>query len=135
MIETTLNSLIYLEFNTQKPPFDNVLVRQAFAFAIDKQELVDVALAGTGAPAFSPLAPTLPGFDASLANLERSTIVLNYSDNERKMSEEMYDTVEQLLHESKAETLNYKRYDWDILARRFTNTELVEWALIRKIRC
>ena len=73
MIETTLNSLIYLGFNTQKPPFDNVLVRQAFAYAIDKQELVDVALAGTGAPAFSPLAPTLPGFDASLANLERST--------------------------------------------------------------
>ncbi len=40
-------------------------------------------------------------------------MVLNYSDNERKMSEEMYDTVEQLLHESKAETLNYKRNDWD----------------------
>jgi len=73
MIETTLNSLIYLGFNTQKPPFDNVLVRQAFAYAIDKQELVDVALAGTGAAAFSPLAPTLPGFDASLASLERGT--------------------------------------------------------------
>ena len=73
MIETTLNSLIYLGFNTQKPPFDNVLVRQAFAYAIDKQELVDVALAGIGAPAFSPLAPTLPGFDPSLASLERTT--------------------------------------------------------------
>jgi len=73
MIETTLNSLIYLGFNTQKPPFDKIQVRQAFAYAIDKQELVDVALAGIGAAAFSPLAPTLPGFDASLASLERAT--------------------------------------------------------------
>ncbi len=40
-------------------------------------------------------------------------IHLNYTDNERKMSEEMYDTVEQLLHEAKAETLNYKRNEWD----------------------
>ena len=40
-------------------------------------------------------------------------IVLNYGDNERKMSEEMYDTVEQLVHEAKGEMLNYKRNDWD----------------------
>lgn len=40
-------------------------------------------------------------------------IVLNYADNERKMSAEMYDTVEQLVHEAKGELLNYQRNEWD----------------------
>lgn len=37
---------IYL--NATRPPFDNKLVRQALAYAIDEQEVVDVALFGTG---------------------------------------------------------------------------------------
>lgn len=73
MMEATLNSLIYLGFNCQKPPFDDPLVRQAVAHAIDKQELVDLALAGTGEPAFSPLVTTLPGFDPELKGKERTT--------------------------------------------------------------
>lgn len=72
ILEATLNSLVYLGFNCQKPPFDNVLVRQAVAHAIDKQEVVDVALAGTGEPAFSPLTTSLPGFDPSLKSQERT---------------------------------------------------------------
>lgn len=36
-------------------------------------------------------------------------IVFSHSDNERKMAEEMYDTVEQLFHEAKAELWNYQR--------------------------
>ncbi len=40
-------------------------------------------------------------------------IVLNYADNERKMSEEMYDTIEQLVHEAKGELFNYQRNTWD----------------------
>lgn len=44
MMEATLNSLIYLGFNCQAAPFDDPLVRQAVAHAIDKQELVDVVV-------------------------------------------------------------------------------------------
>jgi choline dehydrogenase-like flavoprotein len=40
-------------------------------------------------------------------------IHLRYTDNERKMAEEMYDTVEALLHEAKAELFQYKRGEWD----------------------
>ncbi|TLN06066.1 hypothetical protein FDZ74_13260, partial [bacterium] len=61
LVETTLNSLVYLGFNAQKPPFDNVQVRLAIAHAVDKAELVTLALGGIGTPAFSPLAATLPG--------------------------------------------------------------------------
>lgn len=66
LVETNLNSLVYLGFNAQKPPFDNPQVRLAIAHAVDKAELVTLALGGIGTPAFSPLAATLPGFDPSL---------------------------------------------------------------------
>jgi peptide/nickel transport system substrate-binding protein len=68
--ETVLNSLIYLGFNTQKAPFDDPQVRQALAHAVDKDEILELALGGVGVKAFAPLPPTLPGFDASLAQHE-----------------------------------------------------------------
>lgn len=68
--DAVLNSLIYLGFNTQKGPFDEVLVRQALAHAVNKDDIVNVALGGLGVAAFAPLPPTLPGFDPSLKDYE-----------------------------------------------------------------
>jgi len=66
--DTVLNSLIYLGYNCQRAPFDEVLVRQALSHAIDKDEIVSLALGGLGQAATAPLPPTLPGFDPSLAD-------------------------------------------------------------------
>jgi peptide/nickel transport system substrate-binding protein len=68
--EILLNDLIYLGFNCQKPPFDEVKVRQALAHAVNKDEIVDAALGGIGEKAFAPLPPTLPGFDPDLKEHE-----------------------------------------------------------------
>lgn len=38
--------MIFVEFNPFEPPFDDVRVRQAFNYAINKQELIDVILGG-----------------------------------------------------------------------------------------
>ncbi|PDW02978.1 ABC transporter substrate-binding protein [Candidatus Viridilinea mediisalina] len=70
LVPVSLNSLVYLGFNTVKPPFDNLLVRQAISHAINKEDIVLAAVGGEGAPAFAPLATTFPGFDASLQELE-----------------------------------------------------------------
>jgi len=68
--EAVLNSLIYLGFNTKKAPFDDPQVRRALAHAVNKDEILELALGGVGVKAFAPLPPTLPGFDPSLAEHE-----------------------------------------------------------------
>jgi peptide/nickel transport system substrate-binding protein len=68
--ETVLNSLIYLGFNNQKAPYDDVKVRQALSYAIDKDQIVEAALGGLGIAAYAPLPPTLPGFDPALKEYE-----------------------------------------------------------------
>lgn len=54
-------------FNTTRPPFDNVKVRQAFCYAIDRNYIVEEVLAreayGPGINGICP--PALPGYKAS----------------------------------------------------------------------
>lgn len=68
--DVILNSLVYLGFNFQKSPLDELKVRQAIGMAINKSEILENALGGVGEIAFSPLAPSLPGFDPNLKDLE-----------------------------------------------------------------
>jgi peptide/nickel transport system substrate-binding protein len=69
--DALMSDLIYLGFNAQKPPFDEALVRQALSHAVNKDEIVNVALGGLGRAAFAPLPPGLPGFDESLKDYEQ----------------------------------------------------------------
>lgn len=51
----------YFGFNCTKPPFDNPLVRKAFASAIDRQALIDYILKGGQRPALTFISPGVPG--------------------------------------------------------------------------
>ncbi len=51
-IVTTYSSYYY-EFNTTKPPFDNPLVRKAFAYAVDRDLIVGSVTKGGEDPAYS----------------------------------------------------------------------------------
>ncbi len=51
------NNYTYLGFNLKRKPFDDVRVRQAINYAIDKQELIDGVLLGLGEPVASPYKP------------------------------------------------------------------------------
>jgi len=72
-----------LDFHTQKPPFDNVHIRRAFSFAVDRQSLADNVFKAGRIPArwYTPpsvaFAPTLEdnpdlgiAFDAEMAQSE-----------------------------------------------------------------
>ena len=52
----------YLSLNCQQPPFDNVLVRQAANYAINKEAIVSSILQGTGVLAKQFLPPLIWGY-------------------------------------------------------------------------
>lgn len=54
-------STVYLGFNCEKAPFNNVKVRQALNHAIDKDSIVAVVLEGKGQVINTVLAPDMPG--------------------------------------------------------------------------
>ncbi|HTF03130.1 MAG TPA: peptide ABC transporter substrate-binding protein [Bacteroidia bacterium] len=55
------------EFNTTRPPFDDVRVRKAFCYAVDRKYIVDEVLAGEAyGPGINGICPpALPGYKAS----------------------------------------------------------------------
>ena len=60
--------LVYLGFNCQKPPFTDVRLRQALSHAVNKDDIVRVALGGElGKVVNTPLPPSVLGYDESLA--------------------------------------------------------------------
>ena len=51
------NNYTYLGFNLRHKPFDDIRVRQAINYAVNKQELIDGVLLGLGEPVSSPYKP------------------------------------------------------------------------------
>jgi peptide/nickel transport system substrate-binding protein len=51
------NNYTYLGFNLKRKPFDDIRVRQAINYAVNKQELIDGVLLGLGEPVSSPYKP------------------------------------------------------------------------------
>ena len=58
-------STFYLGFNVTQPPFDDVKVRQAFNYALDKQKIIDVVYKKTVPVARGIVPPNMPGYDNS----------------------------------------------------------------------
>ena len=60
----------YFGFNTSDPPFDDVKVRQAFNYAIDRQTLASTLLQDQVVPAAGILPPGFPGYNPDLKGYE-----------------------------------------------------------------
>ncbi|MCL1925063.1 MAG: ABC transporter substrate-binding protein [Defluviitaleaceae bacterium] len=57
LIQIPMNRLEYIGFNTQHPPFDNKLVRQALTMAINRENILYGLAEGMGVLAHNPIAP------------------------------------------------------------------------------
>lgn len=66
--QTGLNTA-FLSVNNERPPFDDVRVRQALARAIDREALVARMLGGHGEPARNPLPPSIWGYSTRTREL------------------------------------------------------------------
>ncbi|HVU11758.1 MAG TPA: ABC transporter substrate-binding protein [Phototrophicaceae bacterium] len=61
-----LQEIRYVGFNTSKAPWDNVKLRQAFAYATDRDEVNQIAYNGLATPIYQPLPPTIWGNNPAL---------------------------------------------------------------------
>lgn len=70
VLDTTDNGgFMYLQFNCGVAPFNNVKVRQAIGYAINRQDIVDAVFFKHGAPLYGwPVDPSSPYYDQSLAS-------------------------------------------------------------------
>jgi oligopeptide transport system substrate-binding protein len=62
-------SLSYIGFNTSSPPFDDVNIRQAFSYAVDKERVITLSAEDVVATAYGILPPGMPGYNPSLQGL------------------------------------------------------------------
>jgi oligopeptide transport system substrate-binding protein len=62
-------SLYYIGFNTAKPPFDDVNIRRAFCYAVDKERVVKLTLEDMVTKAEGILPPSMPGYNEDLEGL------------------------------------------------------------------
>lgn len=63
---TPMLAIRYVGMNTQKPPFDDVRVRRAMNYAVDREAIVKYAFRGNADPAAGPLPPALPVFNKEM---------------------------------------------------------------------
>ena len=67
--EGTMNLVQALYLNHSEKPFDDIRVRQALCYAVDKQQIIDIAFSGYGHPIGSSMYPAFGKyFDESLTN-------------------------------------------------------------------
>ncbi|HOL55181.1 MAG TPA: ABC transporter substrate-binding protein [bacterium] len=63
-------NICYLAMNTEKKPFDNVSVRRAINYAINKKAIVDAFYGGIGIVAKNPIPPNMMGYNDKVKDYE-----------------------------------------------------------------
>jgi peptide/nickel transport system substrate-binding protein len=66
-INKNTTSIQFIEFNCEKPPFDDPQFRTAIGYAVDREAIVESSRGGYSTLAYSPLAPGLMGYDEAIA--------------------------------------------------------------------
>ncbi len=62
----------YIAMNTTKEPFNDVRIRRAVNYAIDRQAITKAFYAGVGAPAKNPMPPTIWGYNDAVKPYEHN---------------------------------------------------------------
>ncbi len=72
-IQSALLQTDMLFFDNTKPPFNSLVVRQAFAYAIDRTTLVNTIFKGSVKPALTIIPPGMPGYQTDYPGLPFDT--------------------------------------------------------------
>ena len=77
----------YFAFDTSQPPFDNLLVRQAFAHVLDRETILANVVKRQGMAAYSFL---MPGFPAANSSAHQETYAFNVEGAQQLLAEAGY---------------------------------------------
>ncbi|NEI74466.1 peptide ABC transporter [Rhizobium lusitanum] len=69
VLTTVTERIAYLKLNPSRPPFDDVNLRRAVAYAIDKQSIIDGLLGGYDKPALQLASPDYAGYAPDVEGL------------------------------------------------------------------
>lgn len=69
IVEYSDFNVVFIGMRTNKAPLDDVKVRQAIQYAVNKQEIVDGGFYGLALPAKLPTAPGIPGYPSGADQL------------------------------------------------------------------
>lgn len=144
LIRKVDNQTTYLAFNCEKEPYNNPKVRQAIAYAIDTQSVVDAVWRGLGQAAVGPVAPSVKFFDDSLTvheyNVEKAkellkeagveNLTMTISTNDRQERIDMATIIQSQLKEVGI-TVEIEKLEWGALLekadRREQDTIMLGW--------
>lgn len=84
----------YLAFNTEKPPFNKLEVRQAISHAMNRANYLAVVYQGTAIPANTAIPPTVWGYDKDIKgydfNIEKAKALLKKAGYENGFEAELW---------------------------------------------
>jgi peptide/nickel transport system substrate-binding protein len=133
-----IGAINWLAFNTQKPPLNDVRVRQAIAWAVDREFVVNKLMLGKVAPAYAPIAPGSPLSSAAVekypVDLEKAAALLDeagYPPNaqgERLALTIDYEPDVEFLHHNVAEYLRSQLKKIGISLTVRSNADFPAWA-------
>jgi len=104
-IQTGFN-VSYLGFNTEKPPFDNLKVRQAIAHAVNKKSIVKAVYYGSATIADGPLPPLSWAYNNTLSSydydIEKAKQLLKEAGHENGFNMSLWASTEQKIYNPNA---------------------------------
>jgi len=70
VVNKRATNIMFLEFNQNHAPFDDMAFRKAIGYAMDRASIAIAAFGSVGAPAYSPLAPGIPGYSQEVNDMD-----------------------------------------------------------------
>jgi oligopeptide transport system substrate-binding protein len=135
LITQPIAGTYWYKFNVEKAPFDNVKMRKAFAYAIDRQSIIDNVAQGGQLPAMAITPPTMGLSDGSYfedANVEKAKELFNEALGEMGLSSaaELPDiTISYNTHEAHAKIAQAIQDQWKKAFDIEVGLENEEWAV------
>ncbi|HSK73144.1 MAG TPA: peptide ABC transporter substrate-binding protein [Pyrinomonadaceae bacterium] len=124
----------YLSFDCLRPPFDNLLLRQALSHAVDREPFCEKVMLGTGVPAFSMLPPDFPAHNPELKsvqdfNVEKARALLAEAGYPNGRDAGGNQLVLQMFSKGREVALEYVKDQWERYLDIAVNLQIVEAAV------